>query len=206
LRERPAGLTLFPVRANGLMRIGVVSDTHGYFDPCLREVLEGVGAILHGGDVGSPEILDQLGRIAPVHAVRGNVDSPESNLPLSLTLDFERLQLEMMHILPVPQPQLEEWAGLASPKGKPPQRSERFLKAFHESTRAVVFGHSHSPCLVNLGRVLFLNPGSAGKRRFLLPRTCGLLEVFPDHLQATISPLERYNGTLPPKLWLDLEK
>jgi len=189
--------------AKDRMTIGVLSDTHGYLDPCLREMLAGVDAILHGGDVGSPEILDELRRIAPVYAVRGNVDSPESSLPLSLTLSFGRLQLEMIHILPVPQSELERWADLASPKGKPPLRSERFLKMFTESTGAAVFGHSHAPCLVNLDGILFFNPGSAGRKRFSLPRTCGLLEVFPDHLQATIKPLERYNGKLPPRIRLE---
>ncbi|MGO9273078.1 MAG: metallophosphoesterase family protein [Terriglobia bacterium] len=188
------------------MTLGVVSDTHGYFDPCLHEILAGVDAILHGGDVGAPEILDELRRIAPVYAVRGNVDSPESNLPPSLTLSFAWLQVEMMHILPVPQSELERWADLASPKGKPPQRSERFLKMFNESTGVVVFGHSHSPCLVNLDSILFFNPGSAGRKRFTLPRTCGLLEVFPDHLRATIKPLERYNGKLPASIRLEFEE
>jgi len=191
------------------MTIGVVSDTHGYFDPCLHEMLAGVDAILHGGDVGSPEILDELRRIAPVYAVRGNVDSPESKLPLTLTLSFAWLQVEVMHILPVPQSDLEEWAGLAdraSPKGKAPQRGERFLKTLNESTGAVVFGHSHVPCLEPLGGILFFNPGSAGKKRFSLARTCGLLEVFPDHLQATIKPLERYNRKLPARIRLEFER
>jgi len=188
------------------MRLGVVSDTHGYFDPCLREMLAGVDAILHGGDVGSPEILDELRQIAPVHAVRGNVDSPELNLPLSLTLNLTWLQVEIVHILSVPQSDLGKWAGLASRKGKPPQRRERFLKTFSESTGAVVFGHSHAPCLVNLGGILFFNPGSAGKKRFSLPRTCGLLEIFPDHLQATIKPLERYNGKLPERIRLEFDE
>jgi len=189
------------------MTIGVVSDTHGYFDPCLHEILAGADAILHGGDVGSPEILDELRRIAPVYAVRGNVDSPELNLPPSLTLTFGRLQIEMIHILPAPPSELERWAdlpGRAAPKGKLPQRRERFLKAFNPSTGAVVFGHSHVPCLLNLDGILFFNPGSAGKKRFSLPRTYGWLEVFPDHLQATIKPLERYNGKLPARIRLDI--
>jgi len=188
------------------MTLGIVADTHGYLDPCLRDMLAGVDAILHGGDVGSPEILDELRHIAPVYAVRGNVDPPESGLPPSLNLNFGWLQVEIVHILPLPQSQVEEWANLASPRGKPPQRSERFLKTFNESTGAVVFGHSHAPCLVNLGGILFFNPGSAGKKRFSLPRTCGLLELFADHLQATIKPLERYNGTLPARVWLDFDK
>jgi uncharacterized protein len=188
------------------MTIGAVSDTHGYFDPCLRKMLAGVDAILHGGDVGSPEILDELRRIAPVYAVRGNVDSAESDLPLSLSLSFGRLQVEIVHILPASQSELEAWADRAAPKGKLVQRGGRFLRMFNDATGAVVFGHSHTPCLVNLDGILFINPGSAGKKRFSLPRTCGLLEVYPDHLQATIKPLEHYNGRLPAKVWLDFDE
>ena len=64
------------------VRVGVVSDTHGFFDPFLKDVLAGVDIILHGGDVGSEEVLDELNRIAPVHAVRGNVDGPDLDLSL----------------------------------------------------------------------------------------------------------------------------
>ena len=67
------------------MKIGVVSDTHAFFDPHLTELLAGVDAILHAGDVGSQEVLDELGRIAKVHAVRGNIDPAKLKLPPSLT-------------------------------------------------------------------------------------------------------------------------
>lgn len=176
------------------MRIGVVSDTHGYFDPQLRSVLAGAEVILHAGDVGSPEVLDQLRAIAPVNAVRGNVDGPELDLPLSLRLDFGGLCIEMLHILPVPQSELEAWAEAAMPGGRAPARSTRFSNSFDEAARVVVFGHSHQPCLISLGGRLFFNPGSAGRKRFSLPRSCGLLETTPQGIKATILSLGSYNG------------
>ena len=202
------------------VRVGVVSDTHGFFDPRLEDLLAGVDVILHGGDVGSAEVLDALNRIAPVRAVRGNVDSPDLGLPLSLKLSLESLQIEMMHILPIPQSVLEEWSDAALPGGRPPQRSEKFLATFDEATGVVVFGHTHQPCLATLGDRLFFNPGSAGKKRFDLPRCCGLLEIIrglvqtsadgslqrlPDRISASIEVLEKYNGLLPPRIEMDID-
>ncbi|HEV2491876.1 MAG TPA: metallophosphoesterase family protein [Terriglobia bacterium] len=203
------------------MRIGVIADTHGYFDPRLRELLAGVEVILHAGDVGTQAVLDELGQIAPVRAVRGNVDPPELNLPLSLKLDIEGLKVEMMHILPVPQSEVEDWADRTLEiGGKPPRRSEAFLKTFDDAIGVVVFGHSHQPCLITLGRRLFFNPGSAGKKRFDLPRCCGLLEVVPSHAAAStggrletlpagiasILPLEKHRESLPHRVQLDFEE
>jgi len=202
------------------VRVGVVSDTHGFFDPRLKDLLAGVDIILHGGDVGSEEVLDDLNRIAPVRAVRGNVDSPDLELPLSLKLSLESLQVEMMHVLPVPQSVLEEWSDAMLPGGRPPNRSEKFLATFDEKTGVVVFGHSHLPSLFTLGDRLFFNPGSAGKKRFDLPRCCGLLEILrgrvrtsadgslqrlPDRIRASIELLEKYNGVLPPRIEMDID-
>ncbi|HEV2176569.1 MAG TPA: metallophosphoesterase family protein [Terriglobia bacterium] len=186
------------------MRIGVVADTHGYFDPHLRRLLAGVEAILHAGDVGSQVVLDELRAIAPVHAVRGNVDGPELGLSPSRKLDFGDLRIEMMHILPLPQSELEAWSAGATPGGKAPARSERLLKTFDESTGVVIFGHSHQPCLVNLGDRLFFNPGSAGKKRFSLPRCCGLLEATAEGIEATVRLLENYPGRILQTLRLDV--
>lgn len=187
------------------MKIGIVSDTHGYFDPQLRSIFAGVEAILHAGDVGSMEILDELRAIAPVHAIAGNVDAPELGQPPSLRLDFGDCGIEMLHILPVPQSEVEAWGGAVLRGGQASARSERFLRAFDPSTRVVIFGHSHQPCLVNLGDRLFFNPGSAGKKRFSLPRTCGRLESTLDRIEATILSLEGYNGKVLEKMQLDLE-
>jgi len=189
------------------MKIGVVSDTHGYFDPRLRAAFQDAAAILHGGDVGSQDVLDELQRIAPVFAVRGNVDSPDLNLPLSLKTSLGGLHIEMVHILPVPQSELEEWEKrAASPDGKPPHASEAFLKTFDDSTGLVVFGHSHQPCLVTLGRRLFFNPGSAGKQRFRLPRCYGLLEISANGIHASIERLGAYDERLPASVWLDFDE
>ena len=184
------------------MKIGVVSDTHGFFDPRLKELLAGAEAILHAGDVGSPEVLDELEKIAPVHAVRGNVDAASLKLKPSLTKRFEGVQVEMMHALPVPQSELEYWTDGALLGKMQPERRDAFLKAFDPKSRVVVFGHSHQPCLLTLGHMLFFNPGSAGHKRFSLPRCFGLLEIFPRGGRGTILSLERYNEKLPAKVWL----
>lgn len=182
------------------MRIGVVSDTHGYFDPRLREVLAGVETILHAGDVDSPDILEELEQIAPVYAVRGNVDGIELGLPLTRTLHFEKVQIEMLHILPAQPSELHAWSDKAG-AGKPiPKRRGIFLKTFDPATRIVIFGHSHQPCLIMISQKLFFNPGSAGKRRFSLPRCCGLLEISANEIEGCMVSLENQEGYLPEKI------
>lgn len=184
------------------MKIGVVSDTHGYFEPRLREFLAGAEFILHAGDVGSEEVLDELARLAKVHAVRGNVDSEALKLPPSLTLQFDGVQVELQHTLAVPQQELSAWSDGALLEKMQPERRAVFLKTFGNSTRVVIFGHSHRPCLLTLGHRLFFNPGSAGQARFSLPRTYGVLEVFPRGVRGTVLSLERHNEKLPGKVWL----
>lgn len=184
------------------MKIGVVSDTHGFFDPRLKDLLAGVDSILHAGDVGSREVLDELEKIAPVHAVRGNVDAASLELPPSIAQIFEGVQVEMRHELPVPQAELEYWTDGAMLGKMQPERRDAFLKAFDQGTRVVIFGHSHQPCLLTLGHMLFFNPGSAGHKRFSLPRSLGVLEVFPRGVRGAILGLERYNEKLPGKVWL----
>lgn len=184
------------------MRIGVVSDTHGYFDLKLRELLAGVEVILHAGDVDSQNILDELEEIAPVHAVRGNVDGPGLNLPLSCTLSFEGVQIQMQHKLPSGQSEVEAWSKGAGETHA--LRRDDFLKNYDRGTRVVIFGHSHEPCLITLGQILFFNPGSVGKKRFSLPRCCGLLEISSKGIRATIVGLEVKEKNLPEKVWLPL--
>jgi uncharacterized protein len=179
------------------MKVGLVSDTHGYFDRGLADLLAGSDIILHAGDVGSEAVLDELRQIAPVHAVRGNVDPPDSGLPLSLRPALEGVSIHVVHILPAAQSDLESWAG-STRQGKPmPKPAERLAGAFDASTAVVLFGHSHQPCLIAMGEILWVNPGSAGRRRFSLPRTCGLLEISARTLRARILPLEDYAGELP---------
>ncbi|HLY61593.1 MAG TPA: metallophosphoesterase family protein [Terriglobia bacterium] len=188
------------------MRIGVVSDTHGYFDPRLPEVLAGVETILHAGDVDSPDILEELGQIAPVHAVRGNVDGNELGLPLTRTLHFEGVHIEMQHILPAQPSELNAWSDKAC-AGKPiPKQRGIFLATFDPATKVVIFGHSHQPCLLTISEKLFFNPGSAGKRRFSLPRCCGLLEITPNDIRGKLISLEIHGGILPGEVRLALTK
>lgn len=186
------------------MKIGVVSDTHGYCDPLLPDYLSGVDAILHAGDVGSEEALIEFGKIKRVYAVRGNVDTGGLSLPPSLALRFEGVQVEILHHLPLPQAELEAWSDGGLLGKLHPERREAFLKTFDEATRVVIFGHSHQPCLVTLGHRLFFNPGSAGEQRFSLPRCFGILEIFPRGLRGAILSLEGPNDKLPPKVWLPL--
>ena len=184
------------------MKVGVLSDTHGFFDPALREHLAGVECILHAGDIDSQSVLDELAAMAPVHAVRGNVDPADLDLPLSHTLRLDGAQIQLQHILPAPQSELEEWSDGALARKHYPRRRETFLKSFDRATRVVIFGHSHEPCLVVLERVLFFNPGSAGKKRFSLPRSFGVLEISPRGIGGIIQSLEGKKEGLPGKVWL----
>ena len=184
------------------MKIGVVSDTHSYFDPRLTQLLKGVDEILHAGDVGSGHVLDQLSAIAAVHAVRGNVDLPTAGFPPTLTCHYGGFEVHVLHEIPRGQSALREWANAAPLSGKQAAHCEQFLRSFPETSRVVIFGHTHEPCLEILGGRLFFNPGSAGKKRFSLPRCCGLLEVLPQGMRATILGLERYNEDLPGEVWL----
>jgi len=184
------------------VRIGVVSDTHGFFDPRLEELLAGVELILHAGDVGKQEVLDELGKIAPLRAVRGNVDPAKLGLPFSMTSQLGGVQVELLHQLRATQTELEKWASHAGKEGVASRGRDAFLRSFDPHTRVVIFGHSHAPCAVSLAGKLFFNPGSAGKQRFYLPRCCGLLDVSEQGVEATIISLQRYNRKLPEKMWL----
>ncbi len=180
-----------------LMRIGVVSDTHGYFDPRLLPLLRGVDEIFHAGDVGSEAVLDQLRILAPVEAVRGNVDSVALGLPPDITRSRGGVQIHMLHELPKPQSAIRDWAQAGPLEGKAADHCRRFLQSLPEKCQVVIFGHSHEPCALILGSKLFFNPGSAGKKRFSLPRCCGMLEISAQGVHATFLGLERYNEDLP---------
>jgi putative phosphoesterase len=136
--------------------VGLISDTHGLLRPEAAAALKGVSQILHAGDVGKPEILDALADIAPVTAVRGNVDSGEwaLKLPLRTTITIAGHALHMRHI--PGDFQLE-------PEGA--------------NISAVVWGHTHEPLIETRGGLLCINPGSAGPRRFSLPVSIGFLRL-----------------------------
>jgi uncharacterized protein len=136
--------------------LGVISDTHGLLRPQAVEALRGVAHILHAGDVGAPEVLDDLRKIAPVTAVRGNVDTASwaRGIPLNEVVEIEGVSIYMLHIL-----------------------AELDLKPEAAGFGVVVYGHSHKPASEMKNGVLYFNPGSAGPRRFKLPVTVGRLTL-----------------------------
>ena len=138
------------------MLVGVLSDTHGLLRPEALEALAGVDHILHAGDVGDVTILDALRAIAPVTAIRGNIDrdGPCAALPATEAVELDGCLIYMVHAL--------EDLDL-SPKAA--------------GMRMVVCGHSHQPWAEERDGVLYLNPGSAGPRRFSLPVTVARVRV-----------------------------
>ena len=141
------------------MKIGVVSDTHGLFRPEIKRALKGVERILHLGDVGDISVLKELGKIAPVTAVRGNTDreGPTSELPETEVVLIADRYVYMLHDLKLLH--LDPAAG-------------KFA--------AVLFGHTHLPNYDVRKGVLYFNPGSCGPKRFKLPVTVGVLKVNKD--------------------------
>ena len=138
------------------LRIGLVSDTHGLLRPEAEAFLAGSDRIVHGGDIGHPGILERLAAIAPVTAVRGNNDRGPWADALA---DTEWLELPGVLLLAVHDLALLD----VDPRAA--------------GVRVVVSGHSHQPAVEERDGVLFVNPGSAGPRRFSLPRTAGVLAV-----------------------------
>ncbi len=138
------------------MKIGVVSDTHGLLRPEVATALAGVERILHLGDVGKASVLRALGKIAPVTAIRGNMDreGPCSELPETEVLLLEGRYIYLLHDLNTLH--LDPAAG-------------KFA--------AVLYGHTHVPNFYKKKGVLYFNPGSCGPRRFELPVTVGVLTV-----------------------------
>jgi hypothetical protein len=152
------------------MRIGVVSDTHGLVRPEVAPALAGVERILHLGDVGKVSVLTELKKIAPVTAVRGNIDrgGPCSELPETDVVMIAGRYVYMLHDL-----------------------STLHLDPVAGKFAAVLFGHSHVPNFYRRKGVLYFNPGSCGPRRFELKPTVGLLTVGEDgEMEAKIIPLD----------------
>ncbi|HEX9370130.1 MAG TPA: metallophosphoesterase family protein [Roseiflexaceae bacterium] len=154
------------------MRIGVISDTHGYLDPRAAAALRGVAQILHAGDIGSPAIADALAAIAPLTAVYGNVDAGTPlarRFPATQRLAIEGVRIHMTHIGGRP-------AELA--RALPDPRPDVYI-----------FGHSHVALLEALDGVLFLNPGAAGRPRLGGGLSVALLDVEAGRATAQIVPL-----------------
>jgi len=147
------------------MDIGIVSDTHGLMRPEVLSALQGVSLIIHAGDIGTPEVLQRLQAVAPVVAVRGNTDQGvwARNLPTTEVVEREGVSLYVLHNI-----------------------AELDLDPAAADLNAVIFGHSHQPMREVQKGVLFLNPGSAGPKRFKLPVTMALLSIKEKQVTARI--------------------
>jgi len=153
---RTAGFASAVFRMEEAVKLGVISDTHRLIRPDALVALEGSDLIIHAGDVGTPEVFAALERIAPVHAIRGNIDTAAwaQHLPEQREVQVENVRIWVLHDL-----------------------HQLALDAAAEGYRAVISGHSHQPKIEESGGVLYLNPGSAGPRRFKLPVTVARCEV-----------------------------
>ncbi|WP_312965548.1 metallophosphoesterase family protein [Stutzerimonas kunmingensis] len=138
------------------MRIGLISDTHGLLRPEAVAALQGCAQIIHAGDIGKPQVLDGLRAIAPLEAIRGNIDMADwaLELPERLDLRIGGLRLHVLHDLK----QLD-------------------IDPLAAGIDVVIAGHSHKPKVERRDGVLYINPGSAGPRRFSLPISLALLEL-----------------------------
>jgi putative phosphoesterase len=143
--------------------VGLIADTHGLVRPEALRALGGSDLVVHAGDVGGAEVLEALGRIAPVRAVRGNNDRGAwaSDLPVTDVVEVDGLWLYVVH-----------------------EEADLDLEPMAAGIAAVVTGHSHRPSVLERRGVLFVNPGSAGPRRFRLPVTVGRLVVAEGRVRA----------------------
>jgi len=165
------------------MRVGLIADTHGLIDPALPEIFRGVDLVLHAGDVGKPSVLDALREIAPLRAVRGNVDlePPLDALPEVVLVPVGDLVALLVHDL--------------GPRGRPVASVRAALA--RERPRLVVHGHSHRPGASVRDGLLLVNPGSAGPRRFSLPRTVALLSAHGRRVSVAFHDLSRGPAAAP---------
>jgi uncharacterized protein len=150
-------------------KIGVISDTHNLVRPEAKRALAGVDRILHAGDICGAEVLEALRAIAPVTAVRGNNDhGPWADaIPVTEAVEIKGIAIYMLHY--VGELDLDPQAA-----------------GFH----VVVSGHSHRPSIEHKDGVLFLNPGSAGPRRFTLPISLGFIEIAQGRVKARLQTLQ----------------
>ena len=166
--DEKAGKSMTRKMTRKLITLGVISDTHGLLRPEAVRALSGSDRILHAGDVGASEILEKVAQIAPVTAVRGNVDTaPWARvLPETEVVDAGGVTIYILHDL-----------------------AELDLNPEAAGFRIVIYGHSHRPKLEERNGVLYFNPGSAGPRRFNLPVSLGRLTIQAGKVHAELITL-----------------
>lgn len=151
--------------------VGLISDTHGLLRPAVHSALAGVELILHAGDVGGQEILDELQLIAPVRAVLGNTDDPaDPTLSREIELELGGLRVHVSHGHEVGSP-------------TPAKLAERY------DADVVIFGHTHQQLVARMNDRLFVNPGSAGPRRFHLSASVARMTVSQGRAEVEIIDL-----------------
>ncbi len=169
------------------IRIGVIADTHGLFDTAIERSFAGVDHIIHAGDIGHRSVIERLSAIAPVIAVSGNVDENEANgFPCEAVIELGGLRIAVHHIL--------------YQSGKLTKEGQVFLERVQPDI--CIFGHTHRPTIEYLGDILLVNPGSAGPKRFSLPRSLGLLSVGNGRVLPRLLALSARTGpgqSTPPK-------
>ncbi|MGR3178789.1 MAG: metallophosphoesterase family protein [Candidatus Anammoxibacter sp.] len=150
-------------------KIGVISDTHGLVRPKVIEALKDVDLIIHAGDIGKPEVLETLQKIAKVYHVKGNVDTGmwTNTFPKTAVVKTGKVFLYVIHDV-----------------------DELDLNPVTAGFSVVIYGHSHRPKIEDRNGVLFLNPGSAGQRRFSLPESVAILNVKGKSVEAELINLE----------------
>jgi putative phosphoesterase len=150
-------------------RVGLVSDTHGLVRPEALEALKGSEVIVHAGDIGKAEVLDSFSSIAPLIAIRGNNDRDlwAKRIPDVLDLQINGIKIHVVHNV-----------------------NELEADPANDGIRVIVSGHSHKPRLVERDGILFINPGSAGPRRFKLPVAVGKLWIHRGNVHAEIIELK----------------
>ena len=152
--------------------VGLISDTHGLIRPDVHTALAGVELILHAGDVGGDEILDELQLIAPVRAVRGNTDPPDNRrMPASIEAEIDGIRVHVSHGHEVGSP-------------TPAKLLERY------DADVIVYGHTHKQLIANVGSRWVVNPGAAGPRRFDLLPTVAKMVVREGRVAVEIIDLE----------------
>lgn len=150
------------------MIVGVISDTHGLLRPQAVDQLKGADLIVHGGDIGSVDVIEALSHVAPVIAVKGNVDKGEwtNRFALTETVGIQGKWIYVLHNL-----------------------KEMHLDPKAAGFSVVISGHSHKPVVKTENNVLYINPGSAGRRRFKLPVSVAKLHLTPTGIAAHIHEL-----------------